>query len=559
MFRYWIKACLLTLFISLFVGVTAFASVSIEKINYTNNIIEVNGNLTDSTGGTVTMIVYKKNGSVQNDSDIVAIKEIVLTKSETFKLRFKMIDDRTDINGVYTVRLKLQNDKIAQADFPYRSEASRIELNNRMKASGTVEILKSYLDDEANLTTLTVSGLDMDVYNNLNDGLKTKVNTMIFENRELSTFNYIDFATAFNQATYFIGYNSSDNLNSSVLYLEKLNLKYNYIVSYSDIISGSDSQLLSVLQDAMYASKPYISDIEMTTRFNEVYALYSIANARIIDIESTIVSNSILIGYANDARYIKYVAINDKSDINDKIKNALYNKNIYKTEDFLNVLKNASIVTTTTTSDSSKGNTGGTGKYISNDIIAQKEQENTAVFSDLNDSLWAQESIMYLFNKGIVNGYGDNRFRPLSSITREEFIKLIICATELYVDGADSQFSDVKKEDWFYKYIAGAAKQGIVNGITTDIFGIGQNITREDMVVIAYRAAKLKGIEFSALGEKPLFNDINDISDYAMDIVTKLRSAGIVNGTDKGAFNPKNSCTRAEATKVIYEMFFNEK
>ena len=82
------------------------------------------------------------------------------------------------------------------------------------------------------------------------------------------------------------------------------------------------------------------------------------------------------------------------------------------------------------------------------------------------------------------------------------------------------------------------------------MFGTGAFITREDMAVIIYNCAKLKGI---TLKEGSLtVSDKNNISDYAKISVSALLNSGIVNGTGSGEFNPKGFATRAEAAKMIY-------
>ena len=52
---------------------------------------------------------------------------------------------------------------------------------------------------------------------------------------------------------------------------------------------------------------------------------------------------------------------------------------------------------------------------------------------------------------------------------------------------------DVKEDVWYYKY-SYRTKSGVVQGIGDNKFGIGSNITRQDMAVMAYRAPQIAGI-----------------------------------------------------------------
>ena len=68
------------------------------------------------------------------------------------------------------------------------------------------------------------------------------------------------------------------------------------------------------------------------------------------------------------------------------------------------------------------------------------------------------------------------------------------------------------------------------------------------------RAAEKYNIKLNVQYSADLFDDYNNISDYAQDSVTKLQTAGIINGMGDGTFAPKGEVTRAMAAKVIYEI-----
>lgn len=113
-----------------------------------------------------------------------------------------------------------------------------------------------------------------------------------------------------------------------------------------------------------------------------------------------------------------------------------------------------------------------------------------------------------------------------------------------------AEFDDSKASDWHNKYIAAAFTNGIVAGESENIFGVGEKITRQDMAVILYRAAKYKGMTFDSA--KTEFSDDTEISDYAQEAVYSLKNAGIINGLEDGAFAPKQAATRAQAAQMIY-------
>ena len=105
----------------------------------------------------------------------------------------------------------------------------------------------------------------------------------------------------------------------------------------------------------------------------------------------------------------------------------------------------------------------------------------------------------------------------------------------------------------FAAYTAAALENGIVNGVSDDVFGTGQNITRQDLAVMAYNAALKNGVEFNTEGVQK-FSDDDKISDYAKTAVYALKSQGIVNGIDGKNFAPQDTATRAEAAKILYAL-----
>lgn len=173
-------------------------------------------------------------------------------------------------------------------------------------------------------------------------------------------------------------------------------------------------------------------------------------------------------------------------------------------------------------------------------------------FTDLGNVLWAKESILELKAAGIVSGRSETEFDPSAPVKREEFIKMLISGFGLSAQSKETSFSDVDSNMWYYPYICAAAEQKIVYGDDEGRFGVGKEITREDMAVMIYRIINLQGVNLAKAEEKTEFTDIKNISSYAQDAVKALQQAGIINGMEDGSFAPKKNSTRAETAKMLY-------
>lgn len=203
----------------------------------------------------------------------------------------------------------------------------------------------------------------------------------------------------------------------------------------------------------------------------------------------------------------------------------------------------------------SGGSIGGTKTYptVVPDTDNKDIELNYYVFDDLDGVEWAREPICKLAEMGVLRGKEYRLFYPNDNITREEFVKMLTVAYKLNIENKTAKFTDVNADDWFMPYVAAALENGIVNGVSDDMFGTGQNITRQDLAVMAYNAALKNGVEFNTEGVQK-FSDDDKISDYAKTAVYALKSQDIVNGIDGKNFAPHDTATRAEAAKILYAL-----
>lgn len=198
------------------------------------------------------------------------------------------------------------------------------------------------------------------------------------------------------------------------------------------------------------------------------------------------------------------------------------------------------------------GGGGGGGKKITITTQPQKEEKEPFRYLDLDHSAKETHAIYSLTSKGVICGDGNGKFRPQDGIRRDEFVKMLIMTFELSKEGSKSEFTDVPKTDWSYKYISDAYELGLVLGKGNGFFDKGSLLTREEMFTLLYRTLNHCGILLKS-DEPQLYDDYLDISLYAIPAINALSKQGLISGNSEGEICPQKTASRAEAAYVLWQ------
>ncbi|MGG4478998.1 endo-1,4-beta-xylanase [Paenibacillus illinoisensis] len=175
----------------------------------------------------------------------------------------------------------------------------------------------------------------------------------------------------------------------------------------------------------------------------------------------------------------------------------------------------------------------------------------TKSFVDVQHVLWAKEAVEAMAARDIIKGISDESFAPAASITRADFITLLVRALELKgKDMNTAAFSDVQPTAYYAQAVAIAKELGIASGFEDNTFKPGSSISRQDMMVLTAKALKAAGKPSVGSGNLASYSDAASISNYAVDSVASLVESGIVNGKG-GKIAPTESLTRAEAAVIL--------
>jgi len=173
------------------------------------------------------------------------------------------------------------------------------------------------------------------------------------------------------------------------------------------------------------------------------------------------------------------------------------------------------------------------------------------IYSDIADNQWYFRSVAYANLNGLMNGMGHGLFAPQSNMTRAMFVTVLWNLENNPIPEGVESFNDVNGEAWYYDAVIWAADNGLAFGVGGDNFAPDRPITRQEMAAILYRYATFKGYEFPINRAMPAFSDINDVEWWARVAIADLAKAGMLNGKGHGILAPTATATRAEVSQLF--------
>ena len=528
-------------------------TVMIDNVSSTASGIILSGHIENTVSRPLTAQVIIPGGTFGELEDIY--RADIIKTDDTGSFTYTVSPDDTDWGGIYTVYIGGRDiDEVVSQPFTFISFKNREETIAKINAFQTVSEFEAFISDEYSAEVMKSLGFDYEKYNAFSDSEKDMY-CEIMLNSELSVDNFTEQSNA---AAALVNINTAAESDRSKVFRENasalgIDLGKNTVSEWLGT-EKTDDVINSVLSGGTY-----MSSADLAKKFNDSVIVKAFGTARWNEIEKVI---SLCSGY---------VRLDTDSSVYKSKKTAVHKYMVeYTYEKIEDVNTNFEKALKKAASDTDGGSTGGTGgggnsggsgsgsgsKKTSGTLPAPviKETQSTVNerrFTDLSNVQWAADSIEKLAAAEIISGDGNGRFIPERTVTREEYVKMLVCAFKTGSGTNDISFTDVKQSDWFFYYIKSAVNAEIVRGADDGSFGAGREISREDMAVMTMRALDKAGAAVGAKRAAAEFKDKEDISDYASEAVEKLYCAGIINGFEDGSFMPKATATRAQAAVII--------
>ncbi len=504
-----------------------------------------------------TLIVTKEGASLADDENIIAMKQAKADKNGKATFNFSMPATlEGGVNGKYDLHIKSGDGDVYIESMYYALPADRTSVAGNLKTEANV---KAIIENGSNEDTLRTLGVHLDIYNDLKDADAQNGNTALtdsvcatFADARTADMSDTEVVNLLNEKVIIQAINTLPDKSTEVI--EQTGFSFEN-VKYAD----EDDSTKAFVCDYIYANKPYASFEDIENAYEVANMLNVINNTRFDAMESKITGYAQDLGITGDPIYTNYISSTNKTAINEDIVLALKNKKAVTVQDLLTVIDTATKNNPGNYNPGGGGSTGGGGGTTintpPNPLTGVPVGNNSSKgFNDIEDVAWAKTAIMSMAERGIISGDGKGSFNPNNSVKREEFVKMLVVAAGMHNVDAKSSFNDVDSSAWYASYVASAYNNKMIYGTSENGFGVGTNITRQDMAVMCYRAAQNANI-INKVRDGVQFADADNISSYAKDAVNVLYEAGVINGIGDGLFDPTGTATRAQAAVMIYNLF----
>ncbi len=554
------------LFILAFICLS-FSAQAAEAID-----VNIRGNGTEITvSGTVASdskvsVFVSKTVKATEYRDVVFADEVMCDKAGDFSVVFNMPDkfiQDYDATGPYTVYIAAEGFEKRSEPLEYVSLKNQNNLLKTLNEKKTSAEIKALVLADANENSFKSMGINIDGYKKHTE-LQNDIAEIVFNSKPYASIS--DLKTKYNDAFAIALINNATSVNE--LSAELKNGGYiNFNIDGMDI--SKDADTFEFVLDYLIKHKKYNNMSETEKAMKDGVVVYELRNANKVSLTDVVKKYATYMGVKTNTKYSSYENnVTMQTIVNEQTILNLPATGVDSIAVFVDKFTAQLEAYKTPSGGNQGGGSGSSGGAIVAGIPSswkpQKDSVNggsgnnsqspgTDLFSDMENFEWAKEAVEYLHKEGIVQGTGDAKFSPQDNITREQFTKMVVEFSGLKGD-TDFMFDDVLPDAWYCDYIKTAYSTGIIRGISNNIFGTGNSMTREDAVVVIARCMDIIGITADDMREYSIFSDENEIADYAKDSVETLYKKGIINGMEDGVFAPKAIVTRAQAAKMIYEL-----
>ena len=175
-----------------------------------------------------------------------------------------------------------------------------------------------------------------------------------------------------------------------------------------------------------------------------------------------------------------------------------------------------------------------------------------SAFTDLDQAAWYHDGVHYALESGLMKGVGEGQFAPAVPASRGMIVTMLWRLEGEPAPAGEASFSDVPEGTWYTEAVRWAASSGIAGGYGDGRFGPVNSITREQLVTILCRYARYLGLDTASVSAGlSAFPDGTAVSPWAAEAMGWAVGAGLISGTEGGLLSPGTDAGRAQVATVL--------
>ncbi len=184
------------------------------------------------------------------------------------------------------------------------------------------------------------------------------------------------------------------------------------------------------------------------------------------------------------------------------------------------------------------------------------KKTSSASFSDVlpeKEGSWAANAIDYASKWGLVNGTGNGKFSPGSTMRRCDLVLILYRNAGSPAVSGNLAYTDVPADAYYRDSALWAANNGIMAGVVTGkTYSPNTAVTRESFARILYNYAAASGASTAGSADLSAYKDSGKIASYAKDAMAWAVSKGYINGTSATTLSPSDTATRAQIATLLH-------
>lgn len=173
---------------------------------------------------------------------------------------------------------------------------------------------------------------------------------------------------------------------------------------------------------------------------------------------------------------------------------------------------------------------------------------SVSTFEDVDTSHWYYAAVKSVFDNGIMNGTGNEKFDPNGNIT---LAQAITTAARLHAQYNNTTIQKDDTASWYAPYVAYAKSAELLSDEILAVSNMNDvKATRAQTAYLFYGVLITKEKTVDRINESAIY-DLNEVPREYQNAVTNMFAGGIITGISQGYFQGNLLVTRAQIATIL--------